>query len=224
MWKASRLPALKAPSRGRRRSRPLNAPPPDRHSRSPRARVRRARARAALRVAEDRLGRLLGLARQRHRRLRRSGTATAPRPRACPPRSSTPRPCRARRGRLAGAAERSPPTRDTQISFLGVPAAQIREVSAVGARSGTHAGRLRAYSQGDGASFVPDEPFDSRRARAAFARAVGAGAARHAGSPSTFRVDTPYPTAARLGLPQPAGGARRLPELLHAARACRRRS
>src|ERR1700677_5210874 len=44
----------------------------------------------------------------------------------------------------------------TQISFLGVPAARIRAVSVVGERSGSHAGRLEAYSQDDGASFVPD--------------------------------------------------------------------
>ena len=50
---------------------------------------------------------------------------------------------------------------DTQISFLGVPAAQIREVSVVGGRSGRHSGRLHGYSQGDGASFAPDTPFDA---------------------------------------------------------------
>ncbi|HXB66385.1 MAG TPA: arylsulfotransferase family protein [Solirubrobacteraceae bacterium] len=47
----------------------------------------------------------------------------------------------------------------TQISFLGVPAAQIHDVSVVGSRSGAHAGHLRGYSQADGASFVPDRPF-----------------------------------------------------------------
>ena len=52
----------------------------------------------------------------------------------------------------------------TQISFLGVPAARIRDVSVVGAHSGPHPGRLRAYSQGDGASFVPDSRL--RRGRA----------------------------------------------------------
>src|ERR1700722_18820296 len=49
----------------------------------------------------------------------------------------------------------------TQISFLGVPAAEIREVSVVGQRSGAHPGRLRGYSQGDGASFAPDAPFQT---------------------------------------------------------------
>src|SRR6185312_10952641 len=47
----------------------------------------------------------------------------------------------------------------TQISFLGAQASQIRSVSVVGARSGSHVGRLRGYSQGDGASFAADKPF-----------------------------------------------------------------
>ena len=47
----------------------------------------------------------------------------------------------------------------TQISFLGVPPAEIADVTVVGSRSGPHAGRLEAYSQGDGASFVPSTPF-----------------------------------------------------------------
>jgi Arylsulfotransferase (ASST) len=47
----------------------------------------------------------------------------------------------------------------TQISFLGVPAGDIAEVSVVGSRSGVHAGHLAAYSQGDGASFMPSKPF-----------------------------------------------------------------
>ncbi len=56
-----------------------------------------------------------------------------------------------------------PETRDasaaTQISFLGVPAADIANVVVVGSRSGGHRGRLAAYSQGDGASFLSSKPF-----------------------------------------------------------------
>ena len=48
----------------------------------------------------------------------------------------------------------------TQISFLGAPATAIHGVSVTGQRSGPHAGHLYGYSQGDGASFVPDTPFD----------------------------------------------------------------
>ena len=56
-----------------------------------------------------------------------------------------------------------PETRDasaaTQISLLGVPAQELSGVTVVGSRSGRHPGRLLAYSQGDGASFVPSRPF-----------------------------------------------------------------
>ncbi|HEV2974834.1 MAG TPA: arylsulfotransferase family protein [Solirubrobacteraceae bacterium] len=58
---------------------------------------------------------------------------------------------------LSGSRDATPAT---QISFLGVPARAISRVRVVGSRSGMHAGRLLAYSQGDGASFVPTRPFD----------------------------------------------------------------
>jgi hypothetical protein len=48
----------------------------------------------------------------------------------------------------------------TQISLLGAPSGALSAVSASGSSSGSHPGRLRAYSQGDGASFVPTRPFD----------------------------------------------------------------
>jgi hypothetical protein len=50
----------------------------------------------------------------------------------------------------------------SQISLLGVPADEISAVRVTGSRSGRHAGRLIAYSQGDGASFVPQRPFAAR--------------------------------------------------------------
>jgi hypothetical protein len=57
-----------------------------------------------------------------------------------------------------------PDTRDasraTQISFLGVAASELSHIVVAGSRSGVHPGRLVAYSQGDGASFVPAKPFD----------------------------------------------------------------
>ena len=67
---------------------------------------------------------------------------------------------------LAGGAATVTPAPDSmdashlaQISFLGVPAGEIADVSVSGSRSGAHAGRLEAYSQGDGASFLPSAPF-----------------------------------------------------------------
>jgi hypothetical protein len=47
----------------------------------------------------------------------------------------------------------------TQISFLGVPAHALSAITVVGSRTGPHTGRLRSYSQGDGASFLPTLPF-----------------------------------------------------------------
>ena len=47
----------------------------------------------------------------------------------------------------------------TQISLLGAPRAALSRVHVSGSDSGSHSGRLRAYSQGDGASFVPSKPF-----------------------------------------------------------------
>jgi hypothetical protein len=79
----------------------------------------------------------------------------------------------------------------TQISFLGAPAAQIHGVSVVGDASGRHAGRLRGYSQGDGASFTPDAPFQAGE-RVAVRAVLGAGKQ----VAFDFQVDTPYSTAA----------------------------
>jgi hypothetical protein len=82
---------------------------------------------------------------------------------------------------------------DTQISFLGVSPAQIHTVSVVGQRSGAHLGRLHSYSQGDGASFAPDSPFDAGE-QVTVRAVIGAG---NGGKRVTFRfrVDTPYSTA-----------------------------
>jgi len=57
----------------------------------------------------------------------------------------------------------APDSRDasvsTQISMLGPPAPELSHVRVSGAQSGAHGGRLIAYSQGNGASFVPSKPF-----------------------------------------------------------------
>jgi hypothetical protein len=49
----------------------------------------------------------------------------------------------------------------TQISLLGAPAGVLSAISVSGSQTGKHSGRLIAYSQGDGASFVPSRPFRS---------------------------------------------------------------
>jgi hypothetical protein len=81
----------------------------------------------------------------------------------------------------------------SQISFLGTNVTDIQDVSVVGSESGAHDGHVRGYSQGDGASFVPEEPFDP--GEHVLVRAVigtGNGGRQVAFG---FRVDTPYPTA-----------------------------
>jgi hypothetical protein len=90
----------------------------------------------------------------------------------------------------------------TQISFLGLSAGEIHAVSAAGSRSGPHHGSLRSYSQGDGASFVPDTPFAAGE-RVAVRATIGAGVG---GRPIAFdfRVDTPYPTASIPEFPNSA--------------------
>ena len=57
---------------------------------------------------------------------------------------------------LPGSRDASP---KAQISFLRVPAGDLRGVSVTGSQTGVHRGRLAAYSQGDGASFLPSRPF-----------------------------------------------------------------
>jgi hypothetical protein len=57
---------------------------------------------------------------------------------------------------VPGSRDASP---QTQISFLGVPAAEITHVRVVGSRTGVHSGHLAAYSEHDGASFLPTTGF-----------------------------------------------------------------
>jgi hypothetical protein len=59
---------------------------------------------------------------------------------------------------LPGSYDASP---YTQISLLGAPNGAISGVRVSGSHTGSHSGRLRGYSQGDGASFVPSRPFRS---------------------------------------------------------------
>jgi hypothetical protein len=87
----------------------------------------------------------------------------------------------------------------TQVSFLGTPVADIQHVSVVGSRTGYHHGELRGYTQGDGGSFVPEQPFEAGEQVGVHA-VIGAGGA---GKPIafSFHVDTPYPIATTPGFP-----------------------
>jgi hypothetical protein len=57
---------------------------------------------------------------------------------------------------LPGTPDASP---RTQISFLGVPAGEIHQISVVGSRTGSHRGQLHGYDSAPGASFVPERGF-----------------------------------------------------------------
>jgi Arylsulfotransferase (ASST) len=46
-----------------------------------------------------------------------------------------------------------------QIAFRGIPAGQLGAILVTGSRSGTHTGTVRADSDGNGGSFLPDRPF-----------------------------------------------------------------
>jgi hypothetical protein len=102
----------------------------------------------------------------------------------------------------------------TQVSFLGVPVTKIHSVSVAGQRSGAHTGRLEGYSQGDGASFVPETPFDAGELVTVHAVIDAGGSQTSDGSGSQvsdgrpivfrFRVDTPYPTATVSAFGNPA--------------------
>jgi hypothetical protein len=48
-----------------------------------------------------------------------------------------------------------------QIAFRGVPASQLGTVTVTGSRSGAHSGSIESDSDGQGASFLPDKPFDA---------------------------------------------------------------
>ncbi len=122
-----------------------NAPLPAHRPGCRRARLGRAGDRARIPEPEDRRElddreRLAALPARERR-------AAAPR---CPAPPSTSRP----------APETGSANPHTQISFLGAPASAITAVAVRGERSGPHAGALRGYSQGDGASFVPTSAFD----------------------------------------------------------------
>src|SRR5205823_1776627 len=49
----------------------------------------------------------------------------------------------------------------TQISFRGVAPGALANVKVRGSRTGSHSGKLRAHSDGLGASFIPDHPFQA---------------------------------------------------------------
>jgi hypothetical protein len=88
----------------------------------------------------------------------------------------------------------------TQISFLGYPASALSAISVNGSSSGGHSGRLEAYSQGDGASFVPSKAFNSGETVAVHGKLTVAGKT----SPFAFH----FTTAVRDPIGHPASTAK----------------
>jgi Arylsulfotransferase (ASST) len=86
----------------------------------------------------------------------------------------------------------------TQISFLGAAPSAIAGIGVSGSRTGSHDGRLIAYSQGDGASFVPSHPFAAGETVTVHGRVRRGRAVAHFAF--RFTVSTPDP------LPRPKSG------------------
>jgi hypothetical protein len=87
---------------------------------------------------------------------------------------------------LPGARDASPAA---QISLLGAPAGAIGPLHVTGSRTGSHGGRLLAYSQGDGASFLPARPFAAGEI-VTVRGSVGNGSAQHS---FAYRFTVAYP-------------------------------
>lgn len=97
---------------------------------------------------------------------------------------------------LNGTLDASP---QTQISFLGVPASEISDVSVVGSHSGRHSGRLRSYVSSPGASFLLQHPF-TQGERVSVSARIGRGG-------HTERVATSFTVARPSGYrPPPSSG------------------
>lgn len=90
----------------------------------------------------------------------------------------------------------------TQISFLGSPVSEIADISVVGSQTGRHEGRLEAYHQGDGGSFLPSKPFAPGEQVSVHALIGPKGAGKPVSF--SFTVDTPYPTGGVGGFGNPA--------------------
>ncbi len=88
----------------------------------------------------------------------------------------------------------------TQISFLGVLSNELSDITVTGSHSGAHTGRLLAYSQGDGASFVPAKPFTPGELVTVHAVLSEAGT-------STLRKATPFAWSFTVAVPDDPGSA-----------------
>ena len=77
----------------------------------------------------------------------------------------------------------------TQISFLGAPASDLRNIVVSGSLSGTHTGHLKFYSTHTGGSFLPSQPFVAGEKVTVSAQIDGYGKPVRIGT--TFMVSNP---------------------------------
>jgi hypothetical protein len=105
---------------------------------------------------------------------------------------------------LPGTQDASP---STQISFLGEAGTTVANVSVVGSHSGNHAGKLKRYSTGTGASFVPNAPFQAGEQVAVHAL-VGTGPGTPEKPVTTIFTVAHQATVSRAEFPNNPGDAR----------------
>jgi hypothetical protein len=86
----------------------------------------------------------------------------------------------------------------TDVSFPALTPEELRSVAVIGSRSGPHAGRLHALSNGRGTTFTPARPFSSgeRVSVRALLRSPAAGTA--SGAPGATRISFSFAVAAPL--------------------------
>ncbi len=96
-------------------------------------------------------------------------------------------------------------TEKTQITFRGVPIAQLGHITVKGHLSGTHSGRLRADSDGQGGSFIPNRPF----AAAERVSVTASGVSIRGGKGGSYSFITARPGLTLI--PNHLPGARRVP-------------
>ncbi len=93
---------------------------------------------------------------------------------------------------------------ETQITFRGIPANEIGSVQVIGSSTGTHAGGIQADSDGDGGSFVCNQPFapgETVTVNTGLNIVGGSGGSFH------FTITTPFGTINPMKLPQVAAGS-----------------
>jgi hypothetical protein len=105
---------------------------------------------------------------------------------------------------LPGTEDASP---STQISFLGEPGTSVANVSVVGSRSGNHPGKLKIYSTGGGASFLPNSPFQAGE-RVAVHALVGVGAGTPSQPVTTIFTVAHQASVSQAEFPKEPGDAR----------------